>query len=191
MINRKSWTRDTQWKNVFWDCNWKYPKYPTIYSVHLFNRISQLVGLVLKKSPHQMSIVHGQNNMKQKYIDHFMLALPIYFVSYKCYASFCSYMRRKTATLMCLSYLVNYFGCINASRNVYMNFALLFAYAYGKWYVKELGTWKVLKQCSPLHKLEIVGIRLIFWSVWFFDRLHGRKTDEFWRLEVEIWLTVM
>ena len=27
-----------------------------------------------------------------------------------------------------LPYLVNYFGCINGSKNVYMNFALFFAY---------------------------------------------------------------
>ena len=35
-----------------------------------------------------------------------------------------------------LPYLVNYFGCINGSRNVYMNFALFFAYG-ACWYVKN------------------------------------------------------
>lgn len=77
-----------------------------------------------------------------------------------------STLRRSTLSKMIedsLPYLVNYFGCINGSRNVYMNFALLLICL---WYmVCKRITLKVLKQFSLLHKLEIVGIRLIFWSV--------------------------
>ena len=58
---------------------------------------------------------------------------------------------------------VNYFGCINASRNVYMYFALLVA--YGAWYVKDYIKSFVWVYPFLLPKLEIVGIWLIFWSV--------------------------
>ena len=75
-----------------------------------------------------------------------------------------------------LPYLVNYFGCINGSRNVYMNFALFFAYG-ACWYVKNgiksfeavfchhLLTYILLFSVPLLHITKSATVRNLKYSV--------------------------
>ena len=75
-----------------------------------------------------------------------------------------------------LPYLVNYFGCINGSRNVYMNFALFFAQS-ACWYVKNgiksfeavfchhLLTYILLFSVPLLHITKSATIRNLNYSV--------------------------
>ena len=58
LVNGKSRTRGIKWQNVCWYFNWKYPKYPTIYSAHL-HKSANYLGYYWKKLSY-----HVHENMR-------------------------------------------------------------------------------------------------------------------------------